>query len=221
MSNDAQIDYESLVQDAMRGVLKAILQKVAKSGLPGEHHFYISFNTRAPGVGLSKRLKERYPEEMTVVLQHRFWDLIVHDDRFEVKLTFDSIPERLVVPFAAVKVFVDPSVRFGHQFEDPQASADDADYAEPISPGDVAALTARGRKGEKKRPAAARKPRAERTRDGQHEAAEAAVPVETAEAEGSAKRVPAPSAQSIAAPDADAPSDQGAKVVSLDKFRKK
>lgn len=221
MSNDAQIDYESLVQDAMRGVLKAILQKVAKSGLPGEHHFYISFNTRAPGVGLSKRLKERYPEEMTVVLQHRFWDLIVHDDRFEVKLTFDSIPERLVVPFAAVKVFVDPSVRFGHQFEDPQAAADDADYAEPISPGDVAALTARGRKGEKKRPAAARKPRAERTRDGQHEAAEAAVPVETAGAEGSAKRAPAPSAQSIAAPDADATSDQGAKVVSLDKFRKK
>lgn len=221
MSNDAQIDYESLVQDAMRGVLKAILQKVAKTGLPGEHHFYISFNTRAPGVGMSKRLKERYPEEMTVVLQHRFWDLIVHDDRFEVKLTFDSIPERLVVPFASVKVFVDPSVRFGHQFEDPQAAADEADYAEPISPGDVAALSARGRKGEKKRPVAARKPRPERARDGQHEAVEAAGRADAAEADGSAKRVPAPSAPSIATTDAEAPSEQGAKVVSLDKFRKK
>ena len=218
MSNDAQIDYESLVQDAMRGVLKAILQKVAKTGLPGEHHFYISFNTRAPGVGMSKRLKERYPEEMTVVLQHRFWDLIVHDDRFEVKLTFDSIPERLVVPFASVKVFVDPSVRFGHQFEDTQAAADEADYAEPISPGDVAALSARGRKGEKKRPVAARKPRSERARDGQHEAVEAAGRAEAAEADGSAKRVPAPS---IAATDAEAPPEQGAKVVSRDKFRKK
>lgn len=221
MSSDAQIDYESLVQDAMRGVLKAILQRVAKSGLPGEHHFYISFNTRAQGVGLSKRLKERYPEEMTVVLQHRFWDLVVHDDRFEVKLTFDSIPERLVVPFAAVKVFVDPSVRFGHQFEDPQTAEDAGEFAEPNSPGDVTTLTARGRKGEKKRPATTRKPRGERVRDGQQDAAEAAATAEPAEFAPSSKRsssaVPSPVASAE-----DVPSvDRGAKVVSLDKFRKK
>ena len=103
----------------MRGVVRAVLQRVVKSGLPGEHHFYISFLTQAPGVVLSKRLKEKYPSEMTIVLQHRFWDLIVSDDRFEVKLTFDGIPERLVVPFAAIKVFIDPSVRYGLQFEDP------------------------------------------------------------------------------------------------------
>lgn len=218
MSSDAQIDYESLVQDAMRGVLKTILQRVAKTGLPGEHHFYISFNTKAPGVGLSKRLKERYPEEMTVVLQHRFWDLLIHDDRFEVKLTFDSIPERLVVPFAAVKVFVDPSVRFGHQFEDVQAAEDGAEFAEPLSPGDVTALTARGRKGDKKRPAAGRKSKTERSRD------------EATELQGSdpgdaaaVQKRPAVIAATapVAAPESEAPAEAGAKVVSLDKFRKK
>lgn len=218
MSTDAQIDYESLVQDAMRGVLRTILQRVAKTGLPGEHHFYISFNTRAPGVGLSKRLKERYPEEMTVVLQHRFWDLLVHDDRFEVKLTFDSIPERLVVPFAAVKVFVDPSVRFGHQFEDATAAEDAGEFAEPLSPGDVAALTARGRKGEKKRSAGPRKPRAERARD---DAGEAQAP-EAGDATPLTKRpVAAPVPAPAALADSSVPADQGAKVVSLDKFRKK
>ncbi len=111
------IDYEALAQDAMRGVIRGILGRVAKTGLPGDHHFYISFDTLAPGASLSKRLKEKYPEEMTIVLQHRFWDLIVTEDRFEVKLTFDGIPERLVVPFGAIKVFFDPSVRYGLQFE--------------------------------------------------------------------------------------------------------
>jgi len=114
----SMIDYEAIQQDAMRGVVRSVLNQVAKSGLPGEHHFYVSFLTQAPGVILSKRLKEKYPHEMTIVLQHRFWDLIVSDDRFEVKLTFDGIPERLVVPFLAIKVFIDPSVRFGLQFED-------------------------------------------------------------------------------------------------------
>src|SRR5262249_61024423 len=89
-----------------------------------EHHFYISFLTQAQGVILSKRLKEKYPSEMTIVLQHRFWDLIVSEDRFEVKLTFDGIPERLVVPFAAIKVFIDPSVRYGLQFDAPDFGPD-------------------------------------------------------------------------------------------------
>ncbi len=118
MPAEPTIDYEALAQDAMRGVVRTVLKEAAKSGLPGEHHFYISFDTGASGVVLSKRLKDKYPHEMTIVLQHRFWDLAVSDDGFEVKLTFDGIPERLVVPFAAIRVFFDPSVRYGLQFED-------------------------------------------------------------------------------------------------------
>jgi hypothetical protein len=118
MTAEREIDYEALAQDAMRGIVRTVLLGVAKSGLPGEHHFYIAFKTDAPGVTLSKRLKEKYPEEMTVVLQHRFWDLIVADDHFEVKLTFDSIPERLCIPFDAIKVFFDPSVPYGLQFDE-------------------------------------------------------------------------------------------------------
>jgi uncharacterized protein len=121
MTVESTIDYEGLAQEAMRGVVRQVLVRTAKSGLAGDHHFYISFDTEAPGTSLSKRLKEKYPREMTIVLQHRFWDLVVSEDRFEVKLTFDGIPERLVVPFAAIKVFFDPSVRFGLQFEDPNA----------------------------------------------------------------------------------------------------
>ena len=117
-TGSSSIDYEALQSEAMRGVVRAVLARTAKSGLPGDHHFYISFDTTVPGVSLSKRLKEKYPTEMTIVLQHRFWDLIVTEERFEVKLTFDGIPERLVVPFAALKVFFDPSVRYGLQFED-------------------------------------------------------------------------------------------------------
>ena len=121
MTAEREIDYEALAQGAMRGIVRTVLTRAAKSGLPGEHHFYIAFKTDAPGVVISKRLKERYPEEMTVVLQHRFWDLIVTEERFEVKLTFDSIPERLVVPFAAIKVFFDPSVPYGLQFDEVEA----------------------------------------------------------------------------------------------------
>jgi uncharacterized protein len=121
---DRTIDYEALAQDAMRGLVRTVLTKAAKVGLPGEHHFYISFDTLAPGAFISKRLREKYPDEMTIVLQHRFWDLAVTDERFEVKLTFDGIPERLVVPFNAIKVFFDPSVRFSLQFEGPEPTGD-------------------------------------------------------------------------------------------------
>ena len=128
MPVEPTIDYETLAQDAMRGVVRTVLKEAAKQGLPGEHHFYISFDTGASGVVLSKRLKDKYPHEMTIVLQHRFWDLSVADDGFEVKLTFDGIPERLVIPFAAIRVFFDPSVRYGLQFEDldaePEAGED-------------------------------------------------------------------------------------------------
>ena len=103
MTAEHSIDYDVLTQDALRGVVRTILTQVGKTGLPGEHHFYIAFDTQAPGVLLSRRLKEKYPEEMMIVLQHRFWDLLVNDDFFEVKLTFDGIPERLVVPFRKIK----------------------------------------------------------------------------------------------------------------------
>lgn len=118
MTSGQHIDYDALALEALRGVVKACLTQVSRTGLVGDHHFYIAFNTQAPGVGMSKRLKEKYPVEMTIVLQHRFWDLLVDDERFEVKLTFDGIPERLVVPFASVKVFYDPSVPYVLQFEE-------------------------------------------------------------------------------------------------------
>ncbi len=112
MSEDL-IRYDVLASEALRGIIRTVLQRVQKRGLPGEHHFFINFSTPAPGVILSKRLKEQYPEEMTIVLQHKFWDLLVYEDRFEVKLSFNNVPERLVIPFAAIKSFVDPSVQFG------------------------------------------------------------------------------------------------------------
>jgi uncharacterized protein len=112
------IRYDILAQDALRGLVRKVLMDAAKNGLPGEHHFYISFDTRADGVRLSPRMRAQYPEEMTVVLQHQFWDLEVGESGFEVGVSFGGIPERLAVPFAAVKGFFDPSVQFGLQFEE-------------------------------------------------------------------------------------------------------
>ena len=112
------IRYDLLAQEALRGVVRTVLTDAAKNGLPGDHHFYISFNTRADGVRLSPRILAQYPEEMTLVLQHQFWDLVVTEDGFEVGVSFSGIPERLAVPFAAIKGFFDPSVQFGLQFEE-------------------------------------------------------------------------------------------------------
>jgi uncharacterized protein len=109
--------YDQLAQEALRGVVRSSLRRVAKSGLPGEHHFYIAFNTQHPGVNIGARMAERYPREMTVVIQHQFWNLIVTEDHFEVELSFDNIPEKLIIPFSAIKGFLDPSVQFGLQFE--------------------------------------------------------------------------------------------------------
>ena len=111
------IRYDLMVQDALRGVVRRVLIEAAEKGLPGEHHFFISFRTRAPGVKLSPRLLERHPEEMTIVLQHQFWDLIVTDTQLEVGLSFGGIPEKLVVPFDSLSGFWDPSVDFGLKFE--------------------------------------------------------------------------------------------------------
>jgi uncharacterized protein len=121
-----EIRYDLLTQDALRGVVRQVLARVQREGLPGEHHLYIAFDTGAEGVSVSKRLKEQYPEEMTIVLQYQFWDLQVTNDRFEVKLSFSNVPERLVVPFSAVKAFYDPSAQFGLQFGKPGAANDSA-----------------------------------------------------------------------------------------------
>jgi hypothetical protein len=212
MTVEREIDYEALAQGAMRGIVRTVLTRVAKSGLPGEHHFYIAFKTGSPGVIISKRLKEKYPEEMTVVLQHRFWDLIVSEERFEVKLTFDSIPERLVVPFASIKVFFDPSVPYGLQFEEADAEGTaglqlssprseapraDAGGGEPTK----MPTPSEGSRAEKK-PRASRRPQAEKNaeRPPAADKAQAKLPAAKASEPGSAA---------------------GPKVVSIDAFRKK
>ncbi|WAC28885.1 SspB family protein [Ancylobacter sp. SL191] len=133
------IRYDLLVQDALRAVVRRVLVDVARDGLPGDHHLYISFDTTNLGVRLSPRLKERYPEEMTIVLQHQFWDLIVTEAYFEVGLSFNGIPERLHVPFDSLKGFFDPSVKFGLQFE-PSGAAEDDEEGE-ATPAPAAAPT--------------------------------------------------------------------------------
>jgi uncharacterized protein len=131
------IRYDVLARDALRGVLRRVLADAAEHGLPGEHHFFITFLSTADGVKLSPRLLAQYPEEMTVILQHQFWDLVVSDDRFEVGLSFGGIPERLVVPFNSIKSFFDPSVQFGLQFdtaaEAPEAGSHPVSAAAPAA----------------------------------------------------------------------------------------
>lgn len=167
------IRYDVLARDALRGVLRKVLTDAAAQGLPGEHHFFITFVSKAEGVKLSPRLLAQYPEEMTIILQHQFWDLTVLDDRFEVGLSFGGIPERLVVPFSAIKSFLDPSVKFGLQF-------DTSDVAE-VAPENLPAAPA-----------------------------------------PSAVSVPTPAAEKVeAADEPPSPSQGGAEVVRLDRFRKK
>jgi hypothetical protein len=111
------IRYDLLVQDALRSVVKKVLGDTAREGLRGEHHFNISFKTHAPGVTLPGSIKQRYPDEMAIILQHEFWDLSVGADHFEVSLNFSRRPERVVVPFDAITGFSDPSVPFGFKLE--------------------------------------------------------------------------------------------------------
>lgn len=236
MTSGSTIDYEALAQEAMRGLVRNVLTRTAKSGLPGDHHFYVSFDTQAPGVALSKRLREKYPHEMTIVLQHRFWDLIVTEDRFEVKLTFDGIPERLVVPFSAIKVFFDPSVRYGLQFEEPDLGPDSgsatlhglaqADTLEtgPRLPGSRAPTTPprKGRAPRSKPRSIDKEPVAPLTAG----AAPPKQPAGPAPAPAPAKQpTPASAPAATAGDDENAKPPQqpgaGAQIVSLDAFRKK
>ncbi|MGI9354947.1 MAG: SspB family protein [Rhizobiaceae bacterium] len=111
------IRYDVLAQEALRGVVRKVLQEVARTGLPGEHHFYVTFDTNFTGVRMSTRMKEKYPEEMTIVVQHQFWDLEATETGFSIGLSFDNVPENLLVPFDAITGFFDPSVQFGLQFD--------------------------------------------------------------------------------------------------------
>jgi hypothetical protein len=113
--------YDLMVQDALKGVVRKILTEAGRDGLPGEHHFYVTFRTTAPGVRVSQRLRDKHPDEMTIVLQHQFWDLNVSEHAFEVGLSFGGVPERLLVPFDALTTFFDPSVQFGLKFEAQEA----------------------------------------------------------------------------------------------------
>ena len=147
--------YDKMVEAALRGVVREALARTAAKGLPGAHHFYITFRTGFPGLSLPDYLARQYPDEMTVVLEHQFWDLEVLEDRFSVTLSFQNRPERLVIPFEAITAFADPAVKFGLQFQGAAGELDGAAGAPPLErelekdskepaekPGEVVALDA-------------------------------------------------------------------------------
>lgn len=138
------IRYDLLVQDALRSVVRKVLGDAARNGLPGEHHFNITFKTQAPGVVIPAVMRDRYPEEMAIILQHEFWDLSVTPDVFEVSLNFSRKPERLTVPFDAITAFSDPSVPFGFKLDPrlPSSEAKAAPAAKPALAAKPAALAA-------------------------------------------------------------------------------
>ena len=202
------IRYDLLVQDALRGVVRKVLTDAAREGLSGEHHFYVSFRTEAPGVRMSQRLREKYPQDMTIVLQHQFWDLGVNEHSFEVGLSFSGVPERLLIPFDALSGFFDPSVQFGLKFDSQEEGA--AGEAAPnVKPGPRGAasepseLKPKGTGLQAVPPAAKVVP---------------ALPV-AAKAENEAKEKGADKGAEDEA--ANEPKEAGAQVVSLDSFRKK
>ena len=131
---DSLIPYDEIVQEALRAVVGRVLSSVAESGgLPGEHHFYITFKTQNPGVDIPQRLIERFPDEMTIVIQNRYWDLLVDDERFSVGLSFNQVPSKLVIPYSAITGFHDPAVNFELRFqaqEDPDDGHDPHESAE-------------------------------------------------------------------------------------------
>ena len=195
MSAD-QLRYDLLAQDALRGMIRGVLADVARKGLPGDHHFYITFDTRAEGVRLSPRLLDQYPKQMTIVLQHQFWDLKVSDAAFEVGLSFNGVGERLLVPFKAIMAFVDPSVQFALQFE-------------TIEDGEPAAADASTAGTQGRSPAKA-----------PNGAGVSAIPV-TAGKPAAKPRPATEAAPPSPPPDDDPDNAGGAQVVRLDRFRKK
>ena len=199
------IRYDILAQEALRGMVRNVLADAAKGGLSGDHHFYVKFDTTADGVNVSDRLLERYPEEMTIVLQYQFWDLKVTDNLFEVKLSFGGVAERLVIPFTAIKEFKDPSVQFMLQFETLAETDEEAvGEAEPAAAAKPKAQTAA--KKEAKQEA--------KQQEGTKEPARTSVPASPLPA------APGPETQA-GKPDAGPDKSGGAEVVRLDRFRKK
>jgi len=130
--------YDKMIEGALRGVVRDALARAAREGLPGAHHFYVGFGTREPGVELPAHLHAKFPDEMTIVIQHQFWDLEIGTDSFSVTLSFHRQPERLVIPFAAIKSFADPSVNFALEFASPVVTSE----AEPAEAAAVPALAA-------------------------------------------------------------------------------
>lgn len=204
MANKDLIRYDLLVQDALKGVVRRVLIDAGKEGLPGEHHFYISFRTDFPGVRISNRLREKYPQEMTIVMQHQFWDLIITEHTFEVGLSFSGVPEKLLIPFDALTGFFDPSVQFGLKFDLPEGEEEDEEASPPMpeardSSDPVALKAPRKGQGSDKKVEPKKAPRAA------PEAAELSDELEKSAADKPAS-------------DADLSTAQ---VVSLDAFRKK
>jgi len=128
------MQYDQLAKEALRDVIRRSLKRVEAAGeLPGEHHFYISFDTQASGVRISPRLEKQYPEEMSIVMQHQFWGLEVSEEKFSLELSFNNVPEKLTVPFEAIKGFFDPSVQFGLQFDNDEANENQRAFKDDLS----------------------------------------------------------------------------------------
>ncbi len=196
-----QIRYDLLTQQALRGVVRTVLTDVAKKGLPGDHHFFISFNTGAEGVRISERLRAQYPQEMTIILQHQFWDLTVSEDGFDVGLSFGGVMEKLSIPFDAINGFFDPSVQFGLQFEN-VSEGQAQRQSKPANPLDNSLEKSPEKPPKKKRPSLT-----------------TAAPAKT-EMPPPASPLPA-AAETKPATKPEKPASGGGEVVRLDRFRKK
>lgn len=155
MSEDL-MRYDVLAQHALRGVVRLALLRVERDGLPGEHHFFIAFDTRFEGVQMSDRLLQRYKDEMTIVIQHQYWNLRITEEHFEIELSFDNIPEKLSIPFAAIKGFFDPSVQFGLQFETSAANTENTPQDNTVADNEETA-DAPANKTKAKKPAKSKK----------------------------------------------------------------
>jgi hypothetical protein len=202
--------YDLMVQEALKGVVRKILTEAGRDGLPGEHHFYITFRTTAPGVRLSQRLRDKHPDEMTIVLQHQFWDLNVSEHSFEVGLSFSGVPERLLVPFDAITTFFDPSVQFGLKFETQDAPEEASNSDQPPAP-------AKAPRGAGSEPSVA--PPAPLALPAK--AAPASLPAAKGKSAGATADGSEKPAAKGTEPADDADEGAGAQVVSLDAFRKK
>jgi hypothetical protein len=207
------IRYDLLVQDALLGVVRKVLTDAAREGTPGDHHFYVTFKTQAPGVQLSTRMKAKYPEEITIVLQHQYWDLTVSDQQIEVSLSFNNIPEKLVIPFEAITGFEDPTAPFGLKFEPLSATPEPKQIPEEI-PAEISAesqnrptpMTAKSKSPAAPSASAKQSPKADK-------AEKPALDKTAAEK---------PAADKSASTQKPAMADQNdGKIVSIDAFRKK